>query len=214
MSLPDYVKNKPLKVQEKWKSIKKDYSKDSVAVGLGVANKWLASYTPEVTQESLVFTADKEQITMRSIGNVNYVDFMLADTRYDSYGTKYTESFLQKIVTLFNSGKVSLSGDFNHDTLKKLQDNGYSKGFIKSKLGKLKQGIAKAIKAIYENGKLYLRTVVDPEYKERVMNSKGVSIEGSFVKEGDTFIDGTILGFSFIDSNDKELGNPRAKILK
>ena len=211
--IPSYVANKPKPVQDKWLSIKKQYSVDSDAVGIATANKWLASYKP-LAIENFVFKADKEQIVQRSIGGVNYFDFLLADTRYDDYGTKYSEDFLKKIANIINDGKVSLTGDFNHETLKLLQEQGVSNESIKEKLHSLKQGVAKGIKAIYDKGRLYLRTLVDQKYHDRVMKAKGVSIEGSFVREGDTFVDGMILGFSFIDAKDKNLGNPRARRLK
>jgi len=211
MKLPSYVASKPENVQKEWLAIKNLYGVSSEAVGLGVANKWLSNYQPLVV-DNLVFSADREQLTARSIGGVEYFDFLLADNRYDNYGTKYSNSFLKKLSEMINNGELA-DGDFNHETLNKLLKAGYSKDSLKSHFKDLKKGIAKAVKAIYENGKLYLRTIIDPSYKERVLNAKGVSIEGSFVREGDTFIDGKILGFSIIDDPDKDIGNPRAKRL-
>lgn len=215
MNKPSYVTNKPEHIQKQWEDIYNRYSVESPAVGLGVANKWLSNQREELVVRDLSFKVDNEQIIQRSIGGVEYVDFLLADTIHDNYGTKYSESFLQRLADYINEHPEDIAeGDFNHDTLNQLQAQGYSKEGIKSKLKSLKQGVAKAVKAIYEKGKLYLRTVVDPRYKDKVLRSKGVSIEGSFVRSGDTFVDGKILGFSFIDSDKKDLGNPRAKILK
>lgn len=212
MNLPEYVKNKPQPVQEKWANIYKEYSKEESSVGLGVANQWLSNYKPVVI-EHLVFSAESEQLTARSIGGVEYYDFLLTDNRYDNYGTKYSESFLKELAEMINRGDLA-DGDFNHDTLNKLLSAGYSKDSLKEQFKSLKQGVAKAVKAIYENGKLYLRTLIDPAYKDRVLKSKGVSIEGSFVREGDTFVSGKILGFSIIDDPKKDIGNPRARRLK
>jgi hypothetical protein len=212
MKLPEYVKNKPEPIQKKWTNLYTEYAKEGEAIGLGVANKWLSNYKPVVV-ENFVFSADKEQLTARSIGGVEYYDFLLADNRYDNYGTKYSETFLKELAEMINNGDIG-DGDFNHDTLNKLIEAGYTKDSLKEKFKSLKQGVAKAIKAIYENGKLYLRTLIDPAYKERVQNAKGISIEGSFVREGDTFVGGKILGFSIIDDPKKDIGNPRARRLK
>jgi hypothetical protein len=212
MKLPEYVANKPELVKKKWLSIKGSYESENL--GLVIANKWLQSRQESVTLENLSFITDSEQITFRSIGGDEYVDFILTDKWSDSYGTKASEGLMKEIAELVNSGKVNLVGDFNHELLDELQKQGYSKEEIKNRLRNFKQGVAKAVKAIYENGKLYLRALINPRYKKRIMNSKGVSIEGSFVRKGDTFVGGTILGFSFIDAADKQPGNKRARILR
>jgi len=210
MILPEYVANKPELVKKKWASIRDSYESENL--GLIIANKWLQNQV--VSVQDFSFKTTDEQITFRSIGGDEYVDFLLSDNLPDSYGTKSSEDLMKEIAELVNTGKVTLEGDFNHDALYKLQESGYSKEYIKSKLGSYKQGVAKAIKAIYENGKLYLRALINPRYKKRILRAKGVSIEGSFVKEGNTFVEGTILGFSFIDADNKDPGNRRAKILK
>lgn len=212
--LPEYVLNKPEAVQAKWSNIYNNYAQDSEAVAYGVANKWLASQKEEaVVMRDVDFVVEEEQIIQRSIGGVEYTDFLLADNRYDSWGTKYSESFLEKLSSYINTNQDKLNDDFNHEELYKMQKEGRSKEYIKEHLPKMKKGIMQIIKAIYENGKLYIRTLVNPKYKERVMKAKGVSIEGSFAKDGDTFFDGKILGVSVIDRKDKDLGNPRAKRL-
>ena len=211
--LPFYVKNKAKKVQDTWVSINNNY--DTESMGLAVANKWLAQQKQEtLVKRDFTFTTTEEQITFRSIGGNEYVDFVLTDTQSDRYGTGYDDKFLREMAELVNNGGVTLQGDFNHELLDKLQEQGYSKEAIKEKIKSLKQGVAKAVKAIYENGKIYLRALINPRYKKRILNSKGVSIEGSFVREGSKFIGGTLLGFSFIDAPNKEPGNPRSKILR
>jgi len=210
--IPSYVKNKSSEVQDKWKSIVSSCSNENI--GLVVANKWLSKQKEEIVMRDFTFVTDEEQVVFRSIGGNEYVDFLLTDTGIDGYGTRHANELLIGINKLINSGKVSLKGDFNHDFLRQLQESGNSKEAIKKKMLSLKQGVAKVIKAIYDNGKLYLRALVNPRYKKRIMKSKGVSIEGSFIRKGNTFVSGTILGFSFIDADNKKLGNPRSKILR
>jgi len=213
MKIPDYVENKPDSVREEWKNIYDRYSEDGESVGLGVANKWLESFKP-LAVDNFVFVTEGDGITARSIGGTEYVDFLLTDNKHDGYGTKYSNEFLERLAEYINDNPQKLAeADFNHETLNKLMSSGYGKEGIRNSLKGLKKGVARAVKAIYEKGKLYIRTIVNPRYRNRILSAKGVSIEGSFVREGDTFIDGTMLGFSIIDGNDKELGNPRAKRL-
>ena len=77
---------------------------------------------------------------------------------------------------------------------------------------KNKNGIAKAFKAIVDKGKLFIRTTFDKRYRKRIMESKGVSIEGAFVRDKTTnkFIGGTVFGFSFIDDPKLDLGYSKA----
>jgi hypothetical protein len=64
---------------------------------------------------------------------------------------------------------------------------------------KEKKGIAKTLKAIYKDGKLWIRAVIDKRYSNAVQNSKGLSLEAVVTKDSmtNTVIDGDILGFTF-----------------
>ena len=65
---------------------------------------------------------------------------------------------------------------------------------------KNKKGIAKSLKAIFENGRLWVRAVIDKRYKKLIQNSKGVSAEAFITETDDTdkkVLKADLLGFTF-----------------
>ena len=223
-NLPSYVKKQPLAIAKKWIDIFNRYfEEDDKVMAWTMANSWLARVikfnqenlpTPEPEQAEMeiinvTFESPEEELVVRSIGGEEYLDFILADLKSDEYGTSYTKEFLAELAEQINSGDIN--GDFNHELQYKLKEMGIGMETIKERM-KNKNGIAKVFKAIVEKGKLFIRTTFDKRYKKRILNSKGVSIEGAFVRNRATnkFEGGTIFGFSFIDDSTLKLGNSRA----
>lgn len=221
-NLPSYVRKQPLTLAKRWIEIFNQYfESDDSAVAWTMANAWLTraiefnkEQDEEVEKENLElidvkFETEDEEIVIRAEGDNEFIDFILADLDKDEYGTGYDEDFLVELESQINSN--SLIGDFNHELQYRLVEAGVSVEGIKSRM-KNKNGIAKAVKAIYENGKLFIRTTFDKRYRNRIQNSKGVSIEGAFVRDKNTnkFVGGTVFGFSFIDDAKLNLGNTRA----
>ena len=221
-NLPAYIKKAPVYIAKKWITIfNKYFESDGEATAWDMSKAWfdrvLTFYNnnlPEDMEEEtelvdIKFETEEEELVIRADGDEEYIDFILADTNYDDYGTSYEADFLQEIAAYINDN--GLDGDFNHELLYQLKEEGYSMDAIKAKM-RGKPSIAKAVKATVDKGKLFIRTTFDKRYRKRILNSKGVSIEGAFKRNKATrkFDGGAAFGFSFIDRSDKALGNPRA----
>lgn len=228
-NLPSYVKKQPLDIAKRWVEIFNQYFlSDDEATAWAMANTWLKRViefhknlaedeestaekesTNDVELLNMTFKPDGEELVVRADGDEEFIDFILTDTEEDEYGTAPDEEFLYDLAEQIN--KQGIFGDFNHELQYRLKEAGISVQSIKERM-KNKNGIAKAVKAIVENGKLFIRTTFDKRYKNRILQSKGVSIEGAFVRDKRTnkFIGGSVFGFSFIDNPTLKLGNPRA----
>jgi hypothetical protein len=223
-NLPVYVKKQPLAIAKRWIEIfNKYFESDDSSMAWDMANHWLrrvidfqknnpTTEEPKDDMElvDIAFKTENEELVIRADGDEEYIDFILADTLYDDYGTSYEEEFLRELADYIN--KHGIDGDFNHEMLYKLKDDGYSIEAIKAQM-RSKPSIAKAVKATVDQGKLFIRTTFDKRYRKRIEQSKGVSIEGAFKRNKVTrrFDGGAVFGFSFIDRHDKEPGNPRAR---
>lgn len=223
-NLPTYVKKQPLTIAKKWVEIFNQYfESDDKVLAWTMANAWLKRAlefykenpaTPEPVKEDLEivnvhFDTPEEEIVIRADGDDEFIDFILADTLKDNYGTSYTEDFLMELAEQINS--EGIEADFNHELQYRLKEAGLSIESIKQRM-KNKSGIAKAFKAIVDKGKLFIRTTFDKRYRKRILNSKGVSIEGAFIRDRNTdkFVGGKVFGFSFVDDPSLNLGNSRA----
>jgi SOS response regulatory protein OraA/RecX len=224
-NLPSYVKKQPLDIAKRWIDIFNQYFvSDDEATAWMMANTWLKrviefhkNNPPEEEKKedidlevmNLTFEPEGEELVVRADGDEEFIDFILADVAEDNYGTSYDEEFLTNLAEQIN--RSGIVGDFNHEIQYRLKQMGIGISTIKERM-KNKDGIAKAVKAIVDNGKLFIRTSFDKRYKNRILQSKGVSIEGAFVRDKKTnkFVGGTVFGFSFIDNPKLNLGNPRA----
>ena len=225
-NLPSYVKKQSLDIAKRWIDIFNQYFiSDDEPTAWMMANTWLKRVIEfhknnppeeEVKKEdidlevmNLTFEPEGEELVVRADGDEEFIDFILADVKEDEYGTSYDEDFLANLAEQIN--KSGIVGDFNHDIQYRLKQMGIGISTIKERM-KNKDGIAKAVRAIVDNGKLFIRTSFDKRYKNRILQSKGVSIEGAFVRDKNTnkFVGGTVFGFSFIDNPKFNLGNPRA----
>lgn len=222
-NLPSYVKKQPLEVAKRWIEIfNKYFESDDEGTAWMMANAWLqrviefnknnpSTEEPKESLEiiNLKFDTPDEEIVIRADGDEEFIDFVLAGIDKDNYGTSYEEDFLNELANQINS--EGINADFNHELQYRLKEMGISIETIKERM-KNKNGIAKAFKAIVDKGKLFIRTTFDKRYRKRIMESKGVSIEGAFVRDKATnkFIGGTVFGFSFIDDPKLDLGYSKA----
>jgi len=146
-----------------------------------------------------------EFIKRDKAGN-DYISFGLADTDNDVDFT-YTPELLQSWADKINAGDM-LIGDLNHTEFDKLTMVHCDESIIKEKL-KNKKGIAKVVRAIYENGKLWVKAFIDKRYRKVIEKAK-VSLE-AFVNPGDTKTEGDLLGFTFM-TDGQESGNPTLSV--
>lgn len=219
--LPSYVKKLSKAVRSRWVNIfNKVYAADGEALAFRVANKWLKDHssgrkdmtakTVGETQEyfTLSFSFPETELVFKTEGDEEYIEAVLTDTDYDREGVKNNEKLLEEIAEQINTRGIV--GDFDHEQFEALKQKYFHTPEKVVAEMKGKRGIAKAIKAIVSNGKLWIRAIIDKRYKKRILASKGLSLEGFFKRSGDTYTGGTILGFTFGEKQTP--ANPRAVI--
>lgn len=221
--LPNYVKKMPKIVRVKWVAIfNETYKKDGESVAFRLANAWLKKHVSKKSSEvmaskaedsveffTLNFEFPEEQLVVKALGDEEVIEAILTDVGTDSDGDSYDESFLYELAEQIN--KEGIIGDFDHEEMQRLRKIGFDKDSIKSAM-KSKQGVAKAIKAAVRDGKLWVQAVIDKRYKKRILNSRGISLEGLFRKKAGTNVyeAGSIFGFTFTENMTAR--NPRAGI--
>lgn len=178
--LPSYVKGRPREIVTRWIEIFNSvYSEHGEELAFIVANKWLKKYYDEhkyVKRCVIQFDVDTSQkFISRSDDGEDYVTLVLGSTEPHKDGLVYSESLLKKWENDINTGNLSIGGDIDHELYDKLLDAGLSDERIRKEL-KSKPSIAKAFKAIYEKGKLFLRAMIDKRYRKIITESRGVSV--------------------------------------
>lgn len=222
-SLPSYVKKLPKAARARWIAIFNNTLKTSgESTAFTVANGWLKKHlttksltsktsdSPSVEYYTLDFSFTGNEMVVKTEGEEEYIEAVLSDSDYDRDGKRLTTELLYELAEQINSN--GLVGDFDHEQFDELKKKYYHNPQIVIDEMKKKKGIAKAVKAIVENGKLWIRALIDKRYKKRILQSKGLSLEGFFNREvgSDTYNAGTILGFTFGEAKDPV--NPRALI--
>lgn len=224
-SLPSYVKKLSKPVRARWIAIfNQYYQKSGESIAFKMANGWLKKNLSKTNKEvaaktinngsleiyTLRFSLPEEELVIKTFGDEEYIEAVLTDIGLDEHGNDYDESFLYEIADQIN--REGIIGDFDHEYMKELRKQGLSPQEIANKL-KGKKGIAKAVKALVRNGKLWIQAQIDKRYKKRIMNSRGLSIEGLFSrKEGTkTYHSGTVVGFTFAEND--QPANPRAGVV-
>lgn len=216
--LPSYVKKLSEGAQRKWISIfNATYKKDGEKVAFVVANKWLerhikqkeSMHRTENIIERVRFEVDTSQEFLQyTEGGDQYVSFKLADVFVDKYRRRLTKSLLQKWADKINEGYPIL-GDTDHEFSQRLAKSNLTEEEIKE-LSKEKPSIAKAVQAVVDNGRLWVKALIDKRYKRLLEKAKGVSLE-ALVNVGNdgTVLDGNLTGFTFAINQDpviKETG--------
>lgn len=213
MNVPKYVQKLDNPTQLKWKAMYTAASAgNNEGVALYAANSWLKrnSIVQETTRERVHFEleAGKELVKASDDGE-QYLSFVLADDLPTTSGNTYNSSILENWASQINDGKV-LFGDIDHKLFDKIVESGLSDETVESVL-KNKTGIAKSLKAIVEDGKLWIRTIIDKRYKKVLERAKGVSLEAAIERnQMGEIIDADLLSFTFNVNTQPD--NPRALI--
>lgn len=209
-NLPSYIKNKPLRIRQKWIAIFNHvHENQGEKEAFYVANSWLKreletlfKHTIESrTEESLyripLELQEDRGIIVRSEDGEEYVSFKLADVFKDKFGVQLPINILTKWANKINAGETYV-GDVDHETQNALANSAISDDELVYRL-KNKQGIAKTVKAIVENGRLWVKAIIDKRYKKLIQNSKGVSMEADvrFNPKTNEVVDADLLGFTF-----------------
>lgn len=127
-----------------------------------------------------------------------YFDATLMSTAPNVDGLFFDESLLKKWADFIN--EKGILGDVDHDLYKQMVNAGYDDKRIVSFM-KDKPGIAKAVKAFFEDGALRIRAWIDKRYKNILGKSKGLSLETMVTKTNPDndfhILDGDLYGFTF-----------------
>lgn len=196
--IPEYVKTKPLKVQQGWETTYKKYSVQGHEYGVIAANTWLLEQKKKekVVRTTLKFDVNSSQgFLKRSDDGEDYISLVLNSIIPNKDGKTFTEKILNKWAEQINS--KGIVGDIDHGEYDRLLMSGMTDEEVMEHL-KGKPGIAKAIKAVVQDGKLWVRAFIDKRYRKIIEKAKGVSSE-SFVTcdDNNNVVDGDILGFTF-----------------
>lgn len=185
-----------------WEVVKKRFKKKENGT-------WVAKTTDfrETTYYTFEMTPAEEFISRTEDGNIiqNYV---LSDILPDELGTSPTEEVLKKWANWINEAKPQIDTDHTlWETVKRT--HGGNTGVVKA-LMMAKQGIAKAVKAVVNGGKLIVSLMFDKRYERHMNRVKGLSIEAGVTRDTNTnkWIDGELFGFTLATT--QKPANPRA----
>jgi hypothetical protein len=201
--LPSYIKNKSDVLKKKWITIfNAVYESSGEEAAFIAANSWLKRSINEKvvtartlsSRERIIFKISDNQLLKRTDDGEEYLTAVLATTDEHLDGKKFSSELLSRWATKINAGKT-IVGDFDHELYDALMDNNVPDTAFEELL-KTKKGVAKAIKANYEKGKLYVKLLIDKRYRTKILQSKGLSVE-AMVNPGDSKTDGELLGFTF-----------------
>jgi hypothetical protein len=204
--LPSYVQKLSPEARAKWVAIfNAVFATEGESMAFAMANKWVKEHIKkketmartEHVRSIVEFEVDMSQdLIQRTADGEEYISFKLADTFKDKFGVEVPPEVLQRWADAINSGQAVL-GDVDHEYMDKLQEAGYSIDQVKSAL-KSKPSIAKAVKAVYEKGRLWVRALIDKRYKKLIQESKGVSMEALVTRDDSGRVTGgDLLGFTF-----------------
>lgn len=163
-----------------------------------VASQALINYIPaavprtDVITTAFEFQRSGEEIVIQTDGDEEYVTAVLAGNDH-----LWTDEELKRFMDAVNN--EAPVGDIDHETLKSMLKSGMTNAEIKEKI-KDKKGIVKAVKALVENGSLYLRLAIDKRYKNIVKKAKGLSVEA--VRTLGKVGSGQFLGFTVAVNED------------
>jgi hypothetical protein len=151
---------------------------------------------------------NKNELIVNASGDEITFEGILASTGFFQQGYKrarFSERALINIAEQINNVGGG-APDLDHEVLSQIaKQPGITKGLIMNAIGKAK-GFIKSIQAVYENGKLWIRGVLDKSYADVINKVKGMSIEAWTDKMDDEVIDeATYLGFTFaVNKNPKD----------
>lgn len=217
--VPEYVTKRGQETEKKWIAIwNAFYDIGGEADAWLGANTWLKKQIVDIVtlaatqkvRERLTFTIQDNQLVKRTDSGEEYITAVLADIDANLLGEKHTPEVLKKWADQINASPIV--GDIDHEEYDKILSAAVTDEDVKQ-LFKDKKGIAKTLKAMYKDGKLYIRAVIDKRYKDVVQKAKGLSLEAVVTRDTttNTIIDGQILGFTFGVADSPV--NPRAVVV-
>jgi hypothetical protein len=203
--LPSYVASLSDELKAKWISIfNAAFDKYGETKAFLIANTWLKKEMQPrkelIKRSVIVFTGvpQRNSLIKRSSDGEDYVTLVLASTQPHLDNTRFSSDLLRKWAEQINSAPKMIGGaDFDHQLYDKYSESDMTDDQVRYAL-RMKPGIAKAVKAVFKDGQLWVRAMIDKRYKAIINKSRGVSAEAVISKwNGSDALDGDLLGFTF-----------------
>jgi hypothetical protein len=218
--IPSYVKKLSKESQEKWASVYNHFAPRGDEVAFIAANSWLQKHMSthlaacSVKVRSVVhFDIDttSPEFIKRTDSGEEYITAVLQDVYGDKDGVRWTPEILQRFADQINNGPA-LIGDIDHAEYDKILSAAMTDAEVET-MFRQKKGIAKSVKAIFENGRLFIKALIDKRYKKVLQEqANGLSLEAVVTKDEDGRVtDGKLLGWTFTVKEDA--ANPRTTII-
>jgi len=198
-SFEKYDESKAFKIA--WAAVKKKFKK--------VEGKWIAKGMGYGLYRFELKVSDN--LIRKGNDGEYYLEGVLSDTMVDKEGKQFTEDALKNYAEQIN--KFGIMGFISHQDFYDFSMK-YSHlpehEFI-AKARKERKGILKVVKAIYKQGKLWIKALIDKRYLKRIKKFKTMSIEALVpqrFQKGNSYNGGYVLGLAL----DNMPVNPRARI--
>jgi hypothetical protein len=173
----------------------------------GEVSKELIARSTRV-RETIKFTINPEgEFVKRTDSGEEYITAVLQDVYGDKDGISWSEDVLKKFAQQINANPII--GDVDHEEYDRVLSAAMTDDQVRGML-KGKRGIAKTVEAVFQNGKLWIKALIDKRYRRTIERTKGLSLEAVVTRNGNSIVDGDILGFTFAVNDDP--ANPRAVI--
>lgn len=185
-----------------WEVVKKRFKKEG--------DMWVARTESFIDVQYYTFdSSSSESFITRTENGTEVHNFVLSDLWPDNFGTApKDESMLVDWASWVNEKQPEIDADHElFESAKKIFNGDIEQV---SRMVSSKKGIAKAIGARVDKGRLLVSVAFDKRYSNHVDKVKGLSIEGAFSVNNLTkkYEKGKILGMTF--AINKSPGNPRA----
>ena len=225
--LPESIKKLPISAQEIFKNVfNKVYKNNGDELSFKIAwaavkkkfkkvdNKWVAK-SNNYTLFKVELENNSELFVNKSDDGEYYLEGVLSDVGLDVHNTRFTEEALKDYAEQIN--KHGIGGFITHKDWKQfcMNNSHLPEEVFIAKARNERKGILKAIKAVYEKGRLWIKALIDKRYLNRVKKFTKMSIEALVPKryqQSNTYKGGYVLGFAL----DDDVANKRtsAKIKK
>jgi hypothetical protein len=214
MNPPGYVTK--LGVEQQWTSVYHQYENQGSEVAFIAANSWLNNHLSTFTAQSkqvrdvVKFRVELgEDFIKRTDDGEEYITAVLQDVFGDADGVQWTPEVLVKFAEEIN--RNGIVGDIDHSEYDRILSDALTDEQVRAMLSQ-KGGIAKAVRAVFQDGKLFIKALIDKRYKKQIQEAKGLSLEAVVTKDlTGRVTDGNILGFTFAVNS--EPANPRAVVV-
>lgn len=213
--LPAYIRKLPEFVQKSWmKVFNASFSQYGESKAFAIANSWVKKRLKKTGEGftansadfgylevySFQLQPDGEEFIKNSEDGELTLTGILSDTIpwiNPSTGEvmSYTPECLETFANQINTEGTTMP-DLEHSEYDQILEESNNVDEVYDKL-KQRKGLLKDIKAVYDNGKLYIKAKLDKRYRNYARLYKSLSIEAYPKRVGNKYVGGKVLGFTF-----------------